>query len=144
MSNRTIERGQVKRTLFFLSSLIAVSVVNLSFAVAQDTSSTKAPKEVSYTKDVSPILQKFCTTCHNADDEHPSELYMDTYETLMKGGKHGKSVLPGNAKESLLVLKSSAEPPFGKVMPPPNKKVRPTPEQLEVIRLWIDQGAKNN
>lgn len=134
----------MKRTLLFLVSLIVGSILSLGIAVAQDTSSTKAPKEISYSKDVAPILQKFCTSCHNADDEHPSELYMDTYETLMKGGKHGKAVLPGNSKESMLIQKTATEPPFGKVMPPPNKKVRPTPDQLETVRLWIDQGAKNN
>jgi hypothetical protein len=112
--------------------------------VAQDTTGTKAAKAISYKKEVEPILLKYCATCHNADDEHPSELYMDTYETLMKGGKHGKAVLPGNAKESLIIMKTDTIPPFGKMMPPPNKKVRPTAQQLETIRLWIEQGAKNN
>jgi hypothetical protein len=62
----------------------------------------------------------------------------------MKGGKHGKAVQPGNSKESMLVQKMSSDPPFGKMMPPPDKKRRPTAEQIELIRLWIDQGAKKN
>jgi hypothetical protein len=44
----------------------------------------------------------------------------------------------------MLVQKMASEPPFGKVMPPPDKTRRPTAEQIELIRLWIDQGAKKN
>jgi len=35
---------------------------------------------------------------------NPSELYLESYEGLMNGGKHGKAVIPGNADSSLLVL----------------------------------------
>jgi len=134
----------VKKLFVLLTSLVAGIVLASGFAIAQDTTKTARAKEVSYSKEVSPFLQKYCVTCHNSDDTHPSELYMDTYELLMKGGKHGKAVIAGNAKESLLYEKTGSEPPFGKVMPPPKKKVRPTPEQLEMLRLWIDQGAKKN
>jgi hypothetical protein len=110
---------------------------------AQDESSPKPPKLVSFSKDVAPLLDKFCATCHNADEDHPSQLFMDSYESLMKGGKHGVAVKPGNSKESLLLQKMDAEPPFGKKMPP-SKKLILSPEQIEILRQWIDQGAKKN
>jgi hypothetical protein len=139
----------VKKSFVLLTSLVAGTVLASGFAIAQDSTKTKVTKTdttaiVSYSKAVDPFLQKYCVTCHNSDDTHPSELYMDTYELLMKGGKHGKAVIPGNAKESLLYQKTGSEPPFGKIMPPPKKKERPTPEQLEMLRLWINQGAKKN
>lgn len=112
-------------------------------AVAQDAAKAKDKSGISYAKDIAPVLEKFCAGCHNADEEHPSELYMESYESLMKGGKHGVSIKPGSSKESLLMQKMSKEPPFGKVMPPPRKKT-PTPEQVELIRAWIEQGAKKN
>jgi hypothetical protein len=132
-----IKRGYVNRTFYLLTTLTAATAI----VVAQDSSSVKPAKEISYSKEVAPILEKFCATCHNEDDEHPSQLYMDSYDQLMKGGK---AVLPGNGKESMLVQKMASEPPFGKVMPPPDKTRRPTAEQIELIRLWIDQGAKKN
>jgi uncharacterized membrane protein len=110
---------------------------------AQDSTKGKSEQEVSFSKVVAPLLDKFCVTCHAAEEEHPSQLFMDTYESLMTGGKHGKAIVPGNSKESLLSQKMSAEPPFGKMMPPP-RKPRPTPEQVAQILAWIDQGAKKN
>ncbi len=115
-----------------------------TIVAAQDSTNSKSSREVSYSKEVAPILEKFCNTCHNEDEDHPSLLYMDSYDQLMKGGKHGIAVQPGNGKESLVIQKMSTDPPFGKVMPPPDKTRRPTPEQIDLIRLWIDQGAKKN
>ena len=110
---------------------------------AQDSTKGKSSTEVSFLKDVAPVLDKFCTTCHSAEEEHPSQLFMDTHESLMKGGKHGKAIVPGNSKESLFSQKMSDDPPFGKAMPPP-RKPRPTDEQIALLRAWIDQGAKKN
>lgn len=123
--------------------LLVAGIVATGIASGQDSSKTKPTRGISYSKDVSPILEKFCVTCHNADEEHPSQLFLDSYEALMKGGKHGKSIQPGNAEESLFMQKMSAKPPFGKKMPP-SKKLVPTAGQIELLRQWIDQGAKKN
>ncbi len=124
--------------------VLAVFVILCTIeAAAQDSTKSKEQTELSYAKDVAPILEKFCAGCHNADEEHPSQLYMETYESLLKGGEHGAPIKPGRSKESLLMQKMSKEPPFGKSMPPPRKKA-PTPEQVEIIRVWIEQGAKKN
>jgi hypothetical protein len=136
-------RGHVKRMRFLPMFLITAAVVLMFTGFTQDTTAPKSSKEISYSKEVAPILDKFCATCHNEDEDHPSQLFMDSYESLMKGGKHGQAVKPGNARESLLMQKMDAEPPFGKKMPP-SKKLIPTAEQVEVLRQWIDQGAKKN
>lgn len=133
----------MKRLLIIPLFLTTAALLFTFSAFAQDSSSSKSPKDISYSKSVAPILDKFCATCHNADEDHPSQLFMDSYESLMKGGKHGAAVKPGNSKESLLLQKMASEPPFGKMMPPRRKPI-PTPEQVEILRQWIDQGAKKN
>lgn len=138
-----MSRGYVKRLYVLPILLIPAAFISASVGFRQDTSASKPAKEISYSKEVAPILDKFCATCHNEDEDHPSQLFMDSYESLMKGGKHGLAVKAGNAKESLLLQKTDPEPPFGKRMPP-SKKLIPTAEQIEVLRQWIDQGAKKN
>lgn len=132
-----------RRNVYLLFFSLALLFFVANEASAQDSSKADTTKQISFSKDVAPILNKFCVTCHNADDQHPSELYMDDYESLMKGGKHGKAIVPGNSKQSLLFDKMSDKPPFGKIMPPPGKR-RPTDEQIAVICQWVDQGAKKN
>lgn len=129
--------GTVKISAKILITLALCSAV----LAAQQKEVKKEAPPLSFKKDIAPILDKFCVGCHSSDEEHPSRLYLESYELIMKGGKHGASIVPGNSKESLFMQKMSADPPFGKVMPPPRKKA-PTPEQIELIRTWIDQGAK--
>lgn len=134
--------GRRNVSLLFFSFAVLLFLVS-NEASAQDSTKADTTKQISFSKDVAPILNKFCVTCHNADDQHPSELYMDDYESLMKGGKHGKAIVPGNSKESLLFDKMSDKPSFGKMMPPP-RKPRPMDEQIALIRQWANQGAKKN
>ena len=126
-----------------LTQILIILAVCSTLLLAQEKQPKKDIAPVSFKKDVAPILDKYCTGCHSADEEHPSQLYLDSYESLMKGGKNSASIKQGDSKESLFMQKMSANPPFGKIMPPPRKKA-PTPEQIEVIRMWIDQGAKKN
>ncbi len=93
---------------------------------------------VVFEKDVEPILSNKCSFCHSGNLKE-GKLDMGSYEALMKGGKRGPSVVPGKSGDSLLIkLCGKTMKPF---MPP--KKEEPlTPEELALLKLWIDQGAK--
>jgi hypothetical protein len=106
---------------------------------------------VSFSRDVAPIISKHCMPCHAEDQFNPSELSLDSYELLMKGGKHGASVKPGKSSESVLVQKLLENPPFGDRMPlDPRKKRKKEPmkpltdEEIGIITEWVNQGAKGN
>ncbi len=96
-------------------------------------------KHYTYVKDVAPIVKKYCLSCHGSDNENPSDLYMDDYDTLMKGGKHGVPVVAGKPDQSNLYVKLLPNPPFGKQMPKGHKKI--TPEAVQIIHDWIQQGG---
>ena len=68
---------------------------------------------------------------------------LETPEAIRKGGESGPAVVPGKGMESLLLQVSARlEKPF---MPPKNNKVGAnplTPQELGLLKLWIDQGAK--
>lgn len=107
------------------------------------TPSPAAKKSVSFKNQVAPVIRKNCLPCHTEDQMNPSELYLDSYEGLMKGGKHGSPVVAGKPDSSLLIQKLGAKPPFGDPMPLKRK----TPlgaDTVSVLKRWIQQGAKNN
>ncbi len=103
----------------------------------------KASKTVSYKKDIVPILKTYCLPCHTEDQMNPSELYLDNYEDMMKGGKHGKPIDPSKPDSCLMMMKLSLKPPFGDPMP--LKRKTPVPQDtLNILKKWISQGAKKN
>jgi len=98
---------------------------------------------ISYKNDVLPILKMHCLPCHTEDQMNPSELYLDSYDGLMNGGKHGKAVLAGKADSSLMIKKLLSPAPFGDLMP--LKAKHPLAEDtIAILRKWIDQGGKDN
>jgi WD40 repeat protein len=93
---------------------------------------------VLYDKEIEPILVNKCLFCHSGNVVE-AKLDLSSYDTLVKGGKRGRSIVPGNSAASLLVKCSSkAQRPF---MPPRLEKAL-SPKELALIKLWIDQGAK--
>jgi len=98
---------------------------------------------VSYKNVVLPIFKTYCLPCHTEDQMNPSDLYLDSYDGLMNGGKHGKTVIPGAADSSLLIRKLQLPSPFGDLMPLKTK----TPissDTVDILKNWINQGAKDN
>ena len=107
----------------------------------------------SFSSEILPILQDACTDCHSISGEgiQASGLALDTYEGVMKGTKFGPVVSPGQAISSTLYLVISHNVAVDIQMPPHHhEKVAMgageplTPEEIDTIKNWIDQGAKNN
>lgn len=93
---------------------------------------------VAYEKDVEPVLLNKCAFCHSGNIKE-GKLDLASYETLLKGGKRGNPVVAGKSEESLLYkVAGKTHKPF---MPPKSEEPL-TPEELALIKLWIDQGAK--
>jgi WD40 repeat protein len=136
---------------------IALAAMSFAFGMtgtdAQDKAKPKpialadlkrpADKAVSFSAEIIDILDAKCTGCHN-DALAENKLKMETVEQMLKGGKTGPALVAGKADESLMFLMGShrAEP----VMPPADKKDLKawTPEEAALIKLWIDQGAKDD
>ncbi len=101
----------------------------------------KRDTKVDFEKEILPILNKNCTACHNAT-EAEGELVLETPEAIRKGGDSGPAVVPGKSGESLLLkVAAHLEEPF---MPPEDNDANArnlTPQELGLIKLWIDQGA---
>ena len=134
--------------------LITVGVICLTLSLglllggqAADQKANRKQKakasQVTFKKDVFPIIKKYCLPCHTEDQMNPSELYLDRYENMMHGGKHGKPVNLQKPDSSLILLKLGPQPPFGDRMPYKAKSPI-SDDTLKILKKWIGQGAKNN
>ena len=101
-------------------------------------------KEISYRADVQPILKQYCLECHadGGDGYAKSGLLMTSHESLMKGTRFGAIVKPGDGLGSVLIqlVEGRADP---SIKMPHGKAALPK-EQIEVLKQWVVQGAKNN
>src|SRR4051812_33231264 len=97
-----------------------------------------APRPVDYTRDVKPILSNSCYACHGPDQgKRKAGLRLDVRESAIK-----KAVKPGDAAGSELIARVVSRD-ADEVMPPPKaKKGRLSAEQVDVLRRWVNEGAK--
>jgi hypothetical protein len=101
------------------------------------------PAPVRFNRDVRPILAEYCLACHGADSaSRQAGLRLDREEGLFgtREGAEGPVVVRGKPEASPLYQRMvSRERDF--VMPPPKAHKRPKPEEKELIRRWIAEGA---
>lgn len=93
---------------------------------------------VSFSREISPILRRNCQGCHRPG-KTKGELDLTTFDTLLKGGKHGAVVKAASPGESELLEKVRGEEPE---MPPEGEPL--TGDEIAKIERWIAQGAQND
>jgi mono/diheme cytochrome c family protein len=120
--------------------------------------------DVTYAKDIQPIFKAACFECHGAQ-RPKNNLRLDSLEAALKGGRNGAVIVAGKSEKSELVIYTCWEAGPEHPMPPkaPARRGSPPatnspgtgnqppatpatkelkPEQISLIRAWIDQGAK--
>ena len=129
-------------------TLALAATFGLALAAAADTAQLPpaATKQgVTYAADIKPVFDQSCVKCHSGE-KPKAKLKLDSLENALKGSKDGKVVIPGNSAKSPLVLNvAHLSNDKDTWMPPAHNKanIGPlTPEQIGLIRAWIDQGAK--
>jgi hypothetical protein len=94
----------------------------------------RAADPIDYAKHVRPVLQERCYACHGALKQQ-SKLRVDSGAALLKAGV----VVPGKPAESELVARVSSTDDDER-MPPEGHPLKP--EQVALLKAWIEQGAK--
>jgi hypothetical protein len=96
--------------------------------------------QVSFEGTVHPILLDHCgKRCHNEEAE--GGFQVTSYETVIKGGNRGNTIVPGDPDGSQIIGSvTKTKPPH---MPP---RVFPalTEDRIQALRNWIAEGAENN
>ena len=96
-------------------------------------------EQIVYADIVQPILNKRCVQCHK-EGKSKGKFRMDSYEMLVKGGKEGDGIEPGNAEDSNIVYRTELDEDDEEHMPPEGKKDIEDHE-LAIIKWWISEGA---
>src|SRR6185503_7931624 len=91
---------------------------------------------------VSALFTKHCLDCH-ASQEPEGKLALESFDMLMRGGESGKVLVPGKSAESLLVkmVEGSFEKDGKTKVMPPGKRKKLQPDEITVLKGWIDGGA---
>jgi cytochrome c len=119
-----------------VAAIAVLAGVGLRGVSAQDG----ANKPAFYTEKVKPILQTNCGKCH-LDMNHKGGLAMDTKASMMKGGRDGVVIVPGDPANSTLVklIRHEGPPDDPKPMPPKSPKM--SDADIAVIEQWVKAGA---
>ncbi|HEY0549759.1 MAG TPA: DUF1549 domain-containing protein, partial [Verrucomicrobiae bacterium] len=96
-----------------------------------------ASAPVDFVRDVKPIFDSACVKCHGKGKDKGG-FSIETRAAFMQGGDSGAPIVSGKSAQSLIIeLVSGLDPE--NVMPQKGSKLKP--EQIALLRGWIDQGA---
>lgn len=97
-----------------------------------------APRAVDFAATIRPILAARCLTCHGPDKQRGG-LRLDREAAALRGGDAGPAFVPGNSGTSEMVRRVTCVDADER-MPPQGERL--TAKEVELLRAWIDQGAK--
>jgi len=127
----------------FRLALVAVlaGCTATSTASAADKPAAPTP-EVSYARDVLPILAKNCFSCHGSDGEHrEAGLRLDTREGAIAKLESGASAVVAGKPDVSELLKRITSTDADLRMPPPKHGKALASDQVDILRRWVTQGA---
>ena len=97
-----------------------------------------ADRPVDFTRDVRPIFAEHCFSCHGPEKQK-SGYRLDARAPALTGGEgFAPNIVPGRSAESPLIKFVAGQV---EDMLMPSRGERLTPEQVGILRAWIDQGA---
>ncbi|MFD2257635.1 DUF1553 domain-containing protein [Luteolibacter algae] len=121
----------MKNSIFHILSLSAAAL-----------SAQAGAKEISFNRDIRPILSDRCFKCHGPDAENQkSDFRLDTREHAIEdlGGYFG--IVPGDLENSEVhhLIRSEHD---DEIMPPADSNLRLSDAEKDIIDEWIKQGAQ--
>jgi hypothetical protein len=129
-----------KFTAVLLAAVFGFAVAALADDAKLPPAATKTG--ITFATDIKPIFDAACVKCHDGTKKPRAGLALDTLEGTLKGSHDGKVVTVGDSAKSDLVLSVAHIGDPDSFMPKGKGSKPLTPEQIGLIRAWIDQGAK--
>ena len=120
--------------------VLALSLLAVSAAGGAEPSFSK---KVDFNYQIRPILSDKCFNCHGPDPRNrKAGLRLDTKDGAFARLKSdGFAIVPGSRDQSELVARITAEEETDR-MPPKSLGRRLTPQEIDLLKSWVDQGAE--
>ena len=116
--------------------LAAISLLAVSGLHAGEASTA-----IDFNRDIRPILSDKCFACHGPDEaQRQAGLRLDAKEGAFADRGGYQVIIPGDSAASRLYQRISSQQEVAR-MPPPNAERKLTRDEIDLIRLWIEQGA---
>lgn len=129
-----MNRGVSVRVAGLLCVAASSWAIQIAAAAGQPTASQGAGSADYFESKVRPVLAANCYDCHA--DERMAGLRVDSREALLKGGRSGPAIVPGDPEKSLLV---DAVRQTGKLKMPKGGQLKP--DEIAAISEWVKAGA---
>src|SRR5439155_10209021 len=115
----------------------AVASGSLAMWLAAVVAGSTGQPRVDFKTQVQPIIARDCLECHS-QDRRKGGLSLATYGDALDGGRNGAIIRPGDGAGSAIIHRLT-----GALDPQMPKDADPlAPAEIALIRLWIDQGAR--
>ena len=110
--------------------------------LASSIPNLRAEEPVDFNRDIRPLLNKNCTTCHGGVKQAGEVSFIFREEALGKGESGKPVVVPGEPAASEMIRRIKSSDPDEK-MPPPEEHPHGLEEsQIALLERWIKEGAK--
>ncbi|MFK7819310.1 MAG: DUF1549 domain-containing protein, partial [Planctomycetaceae bacterium] len=135
------------RSLFAQTSLTGLPMPSRFLALivlvfAQQPSLAASDQNPTFNRDVRPILSKKCFACHGFDAKNrEADLRLDQAKNAFADRDGQRAIVPGNLADSEAWRRITSSDP-DEVMPPPDSHEPLSASEKDIIRRWIQAGAK--
>lgn len=121
-----------------IQSMIVFLILIVGFGASNHYQTVAAcDDQPTFENSAVPLFQKYCNSCHNADDME-GDLALDSPSGIAAGGESGPALLPGDPKSSRMIrmMTGQHDPKM-----PPDDAEGPTQTEIEKLMAWIEVGA---
>ncbi|HEV3003816.1 MAG TPA: PSD1 and planctomycete cytochrome C domain-containing protein [Pirellulales bacterium] len=119
-------------------SLLAFCLALPPIAASAEEPAAQPRPSVDYSRQIKPLLSDRCYACHGPDaSQRKGDLALHTRHEAVKS-----AIKPDNAAASSLIERLTSEDVEFHMPPADSKKEPLSPDEVELVRRWIDEGAK--
>src|SRR6478752_2668300 len=121
---------------------LAACALCLGYLASPPHSLAAADDQLSFNRDIRPILSSKCFACHGFDaKKREADLRLDTPEGATADHDGSRAIVPGDLAKSELWRRVTSTDE-DELMPPPSSKKTLTADEKALLKRWVEQGAK--